>query len=191
MTTAEYSEGLGLASMANVLTVARLLASPLFIVMITETGPDWRTFGVGFVLAITDLIDGWLARKRGSTRSGAFLDPLADKVFVLGSMYALVANGAFSWIPVTIIAARELAMSLYRSVVARQGISIPAVRLAKWKTVIQTWAIGFALIPEVAHNAHWIATTTLWLAVALTLWTGAVYWRSARNHPAVGGAPSR
>jgi len=189
VTAAEYSEGLGLASMANVLTVARLLASPLFIVMITQTGPDWRTFGVGFVLAMTDLVDGWLARRRGTTRSGAFLDPLADKVFVLGSMYALVADGAFSAVPVTIIAARELAMSLYRSVVARQGVSIPAVRLAKWKTVVQTWAIGFALIPEVAHNAHWVATGTLWLAVVLTLWTGGSYWVAARRaHVTSGGA---
>ena len=170
-----------LATPANLVTVARIAASPVFIVMIVSWGARWSTFAVGFVIAMTDYLDGWLARRHGSTRAGAFLDPLADKVFVLGGMAALVWNGQFHMVPVVIIAARELAISAYRSRAGRRGISIPATKLAKWKTFTQLWAIGFAVMPPLATHVHWIATLTLWLAVALTVWTGWSYLRSARN----------
>ncbi|MCP4961359.1 MAG: CDP-diacylglycerol--glycerol-3-phosphate 3-phosphatidyltransferase [Actinomycetia bacterium] len=168
-------------NLANALTLTRLFASPVFIVMVTESGPRWLTFFVGAAIALTDAADGWLARRYGSTASGAFLDPLVDKVFVLGGMYALVAIDQFHWFPVTLIAVRELAMSLYRSTVGRTGVSVPASSLAKIKTTVQIWALGFALIPPVAENVHWIATTTLWSAVALTYVTGAQYYSAARK----------
>ncbi|WP_420439253.1 CDP-diacylglycerol--glycerol-3-phosphate 3-phosphatidyltransferase [Candidatus Poriferisodalis sp.] len=170
-----------LVTPANLVTVARIAASPVFIVMIVSWGARWATFAVGFVIAMTDYLDGWLARRHGSTRAGAFLDPLADKVFVLGGMAALVWNGQFHVVPVVIIAVRELVISAYRSRAGRRGISIPATKLAKWKTFTQLWAIGFAVMPPLATNAHWVATLTLWVAVALTIWTGWSYLRSARS----------
>ncbi|WP_419839709.1 CDP-diacylglycerol--glycerol-3-phosphate 3-phosphatidyltransferase [Candidatus Poriferisodalis sp.] len=170
-----------LVTPANLVTVARIAASPVFIVMIVSWGARWATFAVGFVIAMTDYLDGWLARRHGPTRAGAFLDPLADKVFVLGGMAALVWNGQFHVVPVVIIAVRELAISAYRSRAGRRGISIPATKLAKWKTFTQLWAIGFAVMPPLATNAHWVATLTLWVAVALTVWTGWSYLRSARS----------
>ncbi len=170
-----------LVTPANLVTVARIVASPVFIVMIVSWGARWATFAVGFVIAMTDYLDGWLARRHGPTRAGAFLDPLADKVFVLGGMAALVWNGQFHVVPVVIIAVRELAISAYRSRAGRRGISIPATKLAKWKTFTQLWAIGFAVMPLLATNAHWVATLTLWVAVALTIWTGWSYLRSARS----------
>ena len=170
-----------LATPANLVTVARIAASPVFIVMIVSWGARWATFVVGFVIAMTDYLDGWLARRHGPTRAGAFLDPLADKVFVLGGMAALVWNGQFHVVPVVIIAVRELAISAYRSRAGRRGISIPATKLAKWKTFTQLWAIGFAVMPPLATNAHWVVTLTLWVAVALTVWTGWSYLRSARS----------
>ena len=170
-----------LATPANLVTVARIAASPVFIVMIVSWGARWSTFAVGFAIAMTDYLDGWLARRQGSTRAGAFLDPLADKVFVLGGMAALVWNGQFHIAPLVIIAARELVISAYRSRAGRRGISIPATKLAKWKTFTQLWAIGFAVMPPLAAHVHWIATLTLWLAVALTVWTGWSYLRSARS----------
>lgn len=170
-----------LATPANLVTVARIAASPVFIVMIVSWGARWITFTVGFAIAMTDYLDGWLARRHGTTRAGAFLDPLADKVLVLGGMAALVWNGQFHAVPVIVIAARELLISAYRSRAGRQGITVPATKLAKWKTFVQLWAIGFAVMPPLATNAHWIATLTLWLAVALTVWTGWSYLRSARG----------
>jgi len=167
-------------NLANALTLTRLFASPVFIVLITENGPNWWVFALGATIALTDAVDGWIARRYGTTTSGAFLDPLVDKVFVLGGMYALVATGQFHWVPVSLIAFRELAMSLYRSTVGRTGRSVPATYLAKIKVTVQIWAIGFAIIPQIAENAHWIATLALWAAVALTYFTGAQYLRAAR-----------
>lgn len=170
-----------LATPANLVTVARIAASPVFIVMTVSWGARWATFAVGFAIAMTDYLDGWLARRHGTTRAGAFLDPLADKVLVLGGMAALVWNGQFHAVPVIVIAARELLISAYRSRAGRQGITVPATKLAKWKTFVQLWAIGFAVMPPLATSAHWVATLTLWLAVALTVWTGWSYLRSARG----------
>ncbi len=78
---------------ANGITVLRLLATPVLIVMIMLWGASWFTFVFGGLLAMSDGIDGWVARQQGTTRSGAFLDPLADKVVVLGALFALVAKG--------------------------------------------------------------------------------------------------
>ena len=170
-----------LATPANLVTVARIAASPVFIWMIVAWGPRWATFWTGFAIAMTDYLDGLLARRHGATRAGAFLDPLADKVLVLGGLAALAWNGQFHAAPVIVIAVRELAISGYRSRAGRKGISVPATQLAKWKTFVQLWAIGFAVMPPLATHAHWIATLTLWVAVGLTVWTGWSYLRSARD----------
>lgn len=170
-----------IANVANVLTLTRLFASPVFVVMIVKNGPSWVTYCVGAAIALTDAVDGWIARRHGTTTSGAFLDPLVDKVFVLGGMYAFVAIGQFHWLPVSIIAAREISMSVYRMTAGRDGVSVPASFAAKVKVTVQIWAVGFALIPPIADNAHWIATTTLWIAVAFTVWTGWTYFLGARR----------
>ena len=141
-----------LATPANFVTVARILATPVFVLLVATRDPAWATFAVGFVIGMSDFVDGWVARRQGITRSGAFLDPLADKVLVLGGMFALVANGQFHWAPVALIASRELAISAYRSHEGSRGISVPATRVAKWKTFVQLWAIGFAVIPPIAQS---------------------------------------
>ena len=73
---------------ANAITVARILAAPVaFVMMLHTAGPrSWPLVAVWFVLSTTDLLDGRLARKYGATRSGAFLDPLADKVLAIGRL---------------------------------------------------------------------------------------------------------
>ena len=136
---------------------------------------SWLAVGVWFVLSCTDGVDGWMARRHGTTASGAFLDPLADKVVVLGAMAALVANHVFWWLPVLLIAAREVAVSAYRSWVGRRGVSVPARALAKAKTVVQDLAVGFALLPATAEAQPNVANTFLWVGVVLTLVTGAHY----------------
>ncbi|HCB36885.1 MAG TPA: CDP-diacylglycerol--glycerol-3-phosphate 3-phosphatidyltransferase [Acidimicrobiaceae bacterium] len=177
-----------MATPANLVTLARILAAPVFVWLVLERSPSWLVFAVGFAVGITDLLDGWLARRHGGTRSGAFLDPLADKVLVLGGMAALVRVGQFAVVPVALIAARELAVSVYRSGAGRRGISVPATRAAKHKTFVQLWSIGFAIMPPIAENAHWVATATLWVAVVLTLATGAAYLRAASRAGRAGRA---
>ncbi len=162
---------------ANLLTVGRLLLTVPLLGMIVDTGASWSALTLWVALCITDGIDGHLARRQGTTRSGAFLDPLADKLLVLGAMVALAVRGAFGWFPVGLIAGREVAMSGYRSWVGRRGVSIPARRSAKAKTVVQAVAVGLALAPVSARRTPGLVRGVLWVAVALTLGSGAQYLR--------------
>jgi CDP-diacylglycerol--glycerol-3-phosphate 3-phosphatidyltransferase len=159
---------------ANAITVLRLAATPVLIALILLWGASWFTFVFGGVLALSDGVDGWVARRQGTTRSGAFLDPLADKFVVLGAMVALVAKGIVWWLPVALIAVREVTMSVYRSVVGRHGISIPARPSAKLKTLVQDLAIGLCLAPPLAgHTA--LLNAGIWAAAVLTVFTGVQY----------------
>ena len=169
-----------LATPANALTAARLLLAPVVIVLIVDRGAAWSTLAVWIAVAGSDALDGWVARRQGSTSSGAFLDPLADKVLVLGALIALVAEGSFWWVPVALIAVREVVISGYRSYVGRQGISVPARRWAKVKTIVQEVAVGFALLPLTSDD-RWVATAVLWVAVVLTLVTGVQYLLDGRR----------
>ena len=130
---------------ANGVTVTRLMVSPILFAMIDGQNGSWAALVVWVVLCATDGVDGWLARRHGVTRSGAFLDPLADKVLVLGAMFALVRSDVFWIVPVLIITLREIIISVYRTVASRHGVSVPAKRLAKAKTLCQQLAVGFAL----------------------------------------------
>lgn len=165
---------------ANGVTVARVLVTPLLLAWIIDRGATWSVETLWLVLSFTDWIDGWLARRQGATRSGAFLDPLADKFLVLGAMAALVHADVFTALPVVLIAGREVAMSVYRAAVARRGVSIPARRTAKVKTAVQDTAVGLAVLPGVGDHPS-IARAVLWVAVALTLYTGYEYWREAKR----------
>ncbi len=172
---------IALASWANAITVGRLLLSPLmFLVIPEEAGGSWTAFGMWFVLCLSDGVDGYIARRRGTTSSGAFLDPLADKVLVLGAMFTLVARGVFPIVPVLIIAAREFVISIYRTVVGARGVSVPASRTAKYKTLFQQLAVGFALWPWFA-DIEWSWTTLLWIAVALSIVSGVQYLWAAKT----------
>ena len=169
-----------LATPANALTAARLLLAPVVIVLIVDRGAAWSTLAVWIAVAASDALDGWVARRQGKTSSGAFLDPLADKVLVLGALIALVAQGSFWWVPVAFIAVREVVISGYRSYVGRRGVSVPARQWAKVKTIVQEVAVGFALLPLTSDD-KWVATAVLWIAVALTLVTGAQYLLDGRR----------
>lgn len=165
-----------LATPANAVTVVRLLATPVVIVMVALSGPTWPAFAVAVGIGLTDGLDGWLARRHGPTRLGAFIDPLADKAAVIGALAVVAARGEVSWLPVAVIAARELAMSLYRSWVARRGVSVPARRSAKLKTLVQGLATLACLAPPAAP--HRLALdVVLWVAVVPTVVSGAQYWR--------------
>jgi len=177
-----------LVTPANGVTAFRVLLTPILLVSILDAGASWPAFALGFVLGVTDGLDGWLARRHGTTRSGAFLDPLADKFLVLGAMVALVVKGTFWWVPVAVIAVREMAMSGYRVVMVQKGVSIPARSSAKLKTVCQEAAVGFALLPLTADDHRWLWLGLLWVAVGLTVLTGLQYLADARQARTVAGA---
>ncbi|GDX33376.1 CDP-diacylglycerol--glycerol-3-phosphate 3-phosphatidyltransferase [Actinomycetes bacterium] len=165
-----------LATWANAVTVSRILVSPLlFTVIPLDNAGSWLAAWLWFALCVSDVLDGYLARRHGATRSGAFLDPLADKVLVLGAMFTLVNRGMFSIWPVVIIAIREVIVSVYRVVVGAKGVSVPASRIAKIKTLSQQVSIGFALAPFSALDMTYAWKTTLWLAVSLTIISGTQY----------------
>lgn len=169
-----------LATPANALTAARLLAAPVFVGLIAAEGASWVTVAFGVAVAGSDGVDGWLARRHGATRSGAFLDPLADKFLVLGAIFALAVQGRMPWVPVGLMTAREVGMSAYRSWAGRRGISVPARRLAKVKTIVQELAIATYLVPPLApHRTLQVSVT--WAAAALTLASGAQYLWDGRK----------
>ncbi|MGH9065248.1 MAG: CDP-alcohol phosphatidyltransferase family protein, partial [Acidimicrobiales bacterium] len=176
-----------LATPANAVTVLRLLVAPLLVALILVVGPSWWAAAAWAVASGTDWVDGWVARRHGVTSSGAFLDPLADKLMVLGALAALVVIGGLWWLPVALIAFREVGMSVYRTLAARRGVSVPARGWAKVKTWAQTLAIALALVPPVAAHGRLAVVAVLWVAVALTLWTGTLYWLGYRRS-AVGAA---
>lgn len=180
-----------LATPANGITLIRVLATPVMLILVLDLGPSWAAVTAWVVLSSTDFLDGWVARRQGVTSSGAFLDPLADKILVLGALAALAGSGLVSWWPVAIIAARELAMSAYRSVVARRGISVPARRLAKAKTAVQDLAITLVLLPPTGNHHLWVGRGLLWVAVALALVSGAQYLLDGRPQRAAGGGAGR
>jgi CDP-diacylglycerol--glycerol-3-phosphate 3-phosphatidyltransferase len=156
---------------ANMVTIARLVLAVPTLLLIIDQGSSWLTFGLWFVLTTTDGLDGWLARRDGTTRSGAFLDPLADKFLVVGGFFALGINGDFSWAAVIIVTAREVIVSMYRSFAAKRGISLPARRLGKWKAFFQFIAVGFVLLP-LTYEWATFHDILLWWAVGLSVVSG-------------------
>ena len=152
-----------------------MLTVPL-LAMIVDTGATWSAAALWVALCITDGIDGHIARRQGTTRSGAFLDPLADKVLVLGAMFALVANDTFWWLPVGDhhgARARHPGVPL---LLGQEGPRCP--RHASWprpRPSLRRWPSGFGLLPVTASDATWVATGLLWAAVVLTVVTGVQY----------------
>lgn len=156
---------------ANFVTALRFaLTIPLLQVIATD-GVSWLATVGWIILASTDGLDGWLARRDGTTRSGAFLDPLADKFLAIGGLASLAAKGVFPWVAVTLITVREVGVSLYRAAAGRRGISMPARNLGKTKTVFQLIAVGWALCPSTADYTV-PGLSILWVAVALTVVSG-------------------
>lgn len=160
-----------LATPANFVTITRILVAIPTLAVIRRDGSSWATVGLWFAITATDSLDGWLARRDGATRSGAFLDPVADKLIVIGGLMVLADRGVFPWWPVVLIAARELGISLYRSIAGRRGVVMPAQRLGKYKAFTQYVSVGFVLLPFTAHDLGF-QQTVLAIAVVLTLVSG-------------------
>lgn len=190
MSTTRFHAGKRLTP-ANALTVGRIALAPVLFLLIfaarDDGGASWPVFGLGLALAYSDLYDGQLARRQGATRSGAFLDPLADKIVVLGAMVCLVSIDRYWWLPVALISAREIGLIVMRTRYARRGLAIPARRSAKYKTLVQGVALLLAALPPLRDQTE-IISIALWAAVVITLYTGWQYLRDGSRSATTAGS---
>ena len=170
-----------LATPANALSVIRILITPVMMLTIIAYHASYVSLVLWLVLGSTDWVDGWVARKQGTTRSGAFLDPLADKILVLGVFVSLVIIREVSPIPVAIIALREITISIYRVIVARSGVSVAATIYGKLKTLFQDLAITICLLPIYNRSHGWPVRSAIWVAVIVTVLSGIDYFLKARS----------
>ena len=164
-------------NIANYLTVLRLLLVPVFLLfLLAREGEDdvlrLAAAGVFLLAAVTDRVDGQLARSRGLVTSfGKLLDPIADKALIGGALVGLSLLGELPWWVTLLVLVREIGVTVLRFVVIRHGV-IPAGRGGKLKTVLQIVALTAYLLPlpEVLQP---VAVALMGLAVLITLVTGA------------------
>lgn len=174
-------------NLPNALTVARLAAVPLIAVaLFMQTALSRDVAAVLFIAAaVTDFVDGAVARRRGiTTEFGALLDPIADKALITVALVGLSVLGDVPWWVTIVILFREFAVTMIRLSVLRHGV-IPASRGGKVKTVVQIVAIAMFL----AVGPPWwttIATVVMAVALVLTVVTGVDYavraYRLRRAH---------
>jgi CDP-diacylglycerol--glycerol-3-phosphate 3-phosphatidyltransferase len=153
----------------------RVALAPFIVVLILAGGRSALDLAAAlFVMgAASDGLDGYLARRYGvTTRTGQWLDPLADKILVVAPVLTLVSLGDFPAWAAAIIVGREAAIVVLRSILGLRGRSMPASRVAKVKTFLQIAAITLYILPL---GAHWWIGAVLITAVAFTVYTGAHY----------------
>ena len=180
----------GLLNLPNLLTLARVAVIPLLVVIMlsaTREAGFWAAALFG-AAAVTDFIDGWLARKWGVvTVLGKFLDPLADKLIVMAALIMLIPHGRVPAWAVFLLLAREVIITGLRSIASSEGIVIDASDLGKYKTIYQMVAIPGLLLHYdyywffgVQHellrvNMHNFGMFFFVIALILTLWSGLDY----------------
>ena len=148
---------------------------------VDEPGSRWLAFVVFVVGALSDLVDGYLARRHAmTTATGAWLDPLSDKLFVIVPAVALSMQDAFPWWATAVIVLREVAVSILRWRLDQRGVSMPASRAGKAKTFSQVSAVGLSIAPL---SSSWdpLVTTVIVIAVVLTIASGLEYLFTTRH----------
>ena len=180
-----------ITSVPNLLTLSRILAIPAMLcaLLLDRPAANWLVLGIFTVAALTDWLDGYMARARGEVSGlGRFLDPIADKLLVAATLMMLVyVDQIADWtiLPALVILCREIMVSGLREFLAEISVSVPVSRLAKWKTVVQMVAIGFLIVGDAAPApipAMLIGTVGLWIAALLTLYTGYDYLKTGLGH---------
>ena len=182
-------------NLANSITIARILLVPVFLVLLLGGLPqpygDLAAAAVFILAAATDKLDGYVARRsKQVTTLGQFLDPLADKLLIAAALIALVAQDRVAaWVAMVIIG-REIAVSELRIIGVSQGVSIPADKYGKLKTVLQIVYVVYVLFPtaDIARYIHVstdVAVVIQWIlavvVVIVTLASGVNYFRNARG----------
>jgi CDP-diacylglycerol--glycerol-3-phosphate 3-phosphatidyltransferase len=172
----------------NYLTIARIFFVPLLVAVLVQERNFFSWYGVSvsndilallifWVAALTDLLDGYLARRwKQVTTIGTLLDPIADKLLVSAALIALVQVRVVPGWLVVLLVGREFAVSGLRAIAAAEGYTISASELGKTKTVSQVVAISLLLIgihrPEFARWASY----SLWLVVLFSVWSAIAYF---------------
>lgn len=160
----------------NAVTFLRALLVPVILWFLTLDDPRsrWWAFAIFVFAALTDSIDGWVARRwHGVTRWGQLADPIADKLLIVGSLAALAAVGEFPWWAVVVIVVREVMVTVMRvGLVSRQNLVLPASYWGKVKTVTQVVAVSLYLYPGASEPLRIVG---LWAALLLTVVSGLIY----------------
>jgi CDP-diacylglycerol--glycerol-3-phosphate 3-phosphatidyltransferase len=193
-------------SLPNLITYGRIAAVPAIALAILGLGgdPGWSTAVALFALAaVSDYLDGLAARSRDQQSDlGRMLDPIADKLLVGVVLLLLVAEGVVAgtalWAAMLILS-REILVSGLREYLAGLAVTVHVTRLAKWKTAIQLIALGVLLAAPIGAglggSLHVAGLTLLWVAAALTAYTGYAYLEAAigaavkSDGGTAGGAP--
>ena len=175
-------------NLPNVLTLVRILLIPVFVMLLIDPTPD-RALAAAIVFvvaAVTDLLDGYVARKTGPiTKLGRLLDPIADKLLVLSALILLVQVDRVSALVAILIIAREVAVTGLRAIAASEGLIMSAEVTGKYKMALQVIAIVLLVLEgtvvEVIGNLHLAGIVTLYLSLILGYVSGAQYvwsfWR--------------
>ena len=186
-------------NLPNSLTLARIFLVPLLVVVLLTRFEGTVIFGIGKslvgaaifgVAALTDWLDGYLARRRKQvTTFGQLMDPLADKLLITAALVSLVQMDlAPAWM-VAVILGRELGVTVLRSVAYSRGITIPASPLGKVKMVSQVIAILLLILGrEYLQQFFVLGQIALWVVLATALVSAADYYRrftQARSHPRI------
>jgi cardiolipin synthase len=162
----------------NWLTYGRYVAVPLLLFAWYLPYPwgNWLPLMIMLAACATDFFDGYLARKwNAQSELGRLLDPNADKLLIATALVLLASETIASPVAVALILCRELFISGLREFMAQKQIVIHVTKLAKWKTTTQMVAVLLLLIGHGIGMGLFIADMFLWLATALTLWTGWEY----------------
>lgn len=177
-----------MARLPNWLTYGRIAAIPLIMLLLLTGHPGWRWLALVLyaAAAITDYLDGYLARKYGTVSPiGRMLDPIADKLLVGALLLVFCFDGSFGvWdlIPATIILLREIFVSGLREFMGTEKIVVPVSKLAKYKTAVQLVALGVVIAEPLVFGMRELSDILLWLAAVLTAITGWQYWSGVTAH---------
>jgi CDP-diacylglycerol--glycerol-3-phosphate 3-phosphatidyltransferase len=161
----------------NALTLFRIFLVPFLVVVLLTKFSDFLGLAIFLLAAITDYFDGYFARRLNrTTRLGALLDPIADKLLMSAAFISLVELGlARAWM-VVIIIGREFAVSGLRSIAAQNGVTIPASPLGKTKTVAQVVAISLLIVSYELGEFRFTSELALWLVIVFALVSGVDYF---------------
>ena len=184
-------------ALPNILTYGRIAAVPVVVGLLywqSIGGGDlwlrWVALAVFITAAVTDILDGYLARMWEQQSSlGRMLDPIADKLLVASCLLMLAAEEiihGWSLLAAVIILCREILVSGLREYLAELRVSVPVTRLAKWKTIGQMVAVGFLIAGEAGDRMVPGITQAgiflLWASALLTLYTGYDYMRAGLRY---------
>jgi len=168
-------------NLPNCLTMSRVAAVPVLVLLLLSDTllTSWAAFLVYLTAVLTDLLDGFLARRQHQvTDLGKFLDPVADKLLNTAAMIMLIPLGRVPAWMVFLFVARDIAINGLRAVASADGVIIDASVLGKRKTFIQGWAVSLLLIhyPVWFLDIHLYGMILLWITLFITYWSAIGYF---------------